>query len=367
MISITPTQPLHPFAGVVLSAILLQGCGAGSNPAEPKDTPQASVAHKELADIRSQPLHAPPTELYEVSRVVDGDTLHILRGGKIEKLRLLSVDTEEVIRGGGNLSATKPQTIFGTECAEWAKSFFTDLAGESGTTHIGLFFPSGDEARDVYGRLLCHVVLADGTDFNLLLLERGKSPYFNKYGNSHSFDAEFRAAQVAARDQSLGIWDPKTNTPLTPGAPAARRPYDTLMPWWEARAAAIESFRQKHASEPLRFVDAGEPQQLERACKERAPEPAEVVIFGAPDRVFDEDDGTQTVLFRTSDRSRALRVRIPESAKTAHAALDISTISGELRQNFVWVTGALRWSGRGYDLTSERPEQWRIADPQGQN
>ena len=345
----------------------LPACDEDPSTSASSTGPVVDEARAMEIQVREQPLHAPPSELYKVTRVVDGDTIHVQRGGQVEKLRLLSVDTEEVIRRGGFSSPSKPQTVFGTECAAWARSFFEGLANEDGTQRVGLWFPEGEENRDVYGRLLCHVVLEDGTDFNLLLLQKGKSPYFNKYGNSIEFDEEFRRAQAKARDEQLGIWNPGTNEPETPGAPAVRRPYDTLMPWWEARAQAIDEFRIKHAEDALRFVDAGMPGQLEFTTRESATEPAQVEVFGAPERVFDEADGRQTVLFRTSDRGRALRVRIPKEQVSAHAVLDLANISEELRQNFVWVTGAMRWTGRGYEIVSEGPERWRVADPQGQN
>jgi hypothetical protein len=139
------------------------------------------------------------------------------------------------------------------------------------------------------------------------------------------------------------------------------------MPWWEARAQAIEELRAKQAEDPMRIVDAGDPDQLEATTRASAPSPANVEVFGAPDRVFDEKDGSQTVLFRTSDRGRALRVRIPKEAVSLHAALSLDDISSELRQNYVWVTGAMRWTGRGYEITSGGPKTWRVADPQGQN
>ena len=337
------------------------------SPAEAPLQLAPTVQSKPERGPREQPLHSPPSELFLVTRVVDGDTIHVERAGEVEKLRLLSVDTEEVIRGGGNSNTSKPQTVYGTQCAEWAKSYFDAQADEAGETHVGLWFPDGKEARDVYGRLLCHVVLRDGTDFNLLLLEKGKSPYFNKYGNSAEFDAEFRAAQSVAREALLGIWNPETNQATTPDTPSIKRPYETLMPWWEARAQAIDELRTKRTKDPMRIVDAGEPDQLEATTRASAPSPANVEVFGAPDRVFDEKDGSQTVLFRTSDRGRALRVRIPKEAVSNHAALDLADISKELRQNYVWVTGAMRWTGRGYEIISGGPKTWRVADPQGQN
>ena len=320
----------------------------------------------EQAPSPSSTLHAPPTELFVVTRVVDGDTIHISRAGETEKLRFLSVDTEEVVRGGGSSGGTKPQTVFGTECAAWAQEFFASLADEDGVTRVGLWFPGETETRDIYGRLLCHVVLEDGTDFNLLLLEKGKSPYFNKYGNSTAFDAEFRAAQTAARSAGIGIWSPETNTAKTPEAPSIKRPYELLMPWWEARAEAIEHSRKKHAEEPLKFVDAGEPDQLEATTRASAPEPAAVEVFGSVDRIFDEDDGSQTVLFRTSDRGRALRVKIPKEAIVAHATLSLDQLGEELKQNYIWVTGEMSWTGRGYQIISSGPESWRIAPDSSQ-
>ena len=120
-------------------------------------------------------------------------------------------------------------------------------------------------------------------------------------------------------------------------------------------------------TDPMRYVDAGAPDQLEATTRSKSPSPAEVEVFGAPDRIFNEKDGSQTVLFRTSDRGRALRVRIPKEAVSSHAELDLANISEELRQNYVWVTGEMSWTGRGYEIISQNPQIWRIADPQGQN
>ena len=138
------------------------------------------------------------------------------------------------------------------------------------------------------------------------------------------------------------------------------------MPWWEARAEAIEHSRKKHAEEPLKFVDAGEPDQLEATTRASAPEPAAVEVFGSVDRIFDEDDGSQTVLFRTSDRGRALRVKIPKEAIAAHATLSLDQLGEELKQNYIWVTGEMSWTGRGYQIISSGPESWRIAPDSSQ-
>src|SRR5262245_30416787 len=160
----------------------------------------------------------------EVVKVVDGDTLDVRLDGATVALRLLSVDTEEKISGRAGGSPSKPQTVFGQETMLWAQELFASFPQP---VVVGLVFPEG-RRLDVYGRLLCHVLLPDGRDYNLLLVELGKSPYFDKYGNSLVEHEAFARAQAAARAAKLGIWDPATNRARTPGAPSAVRPYAEL-------------------------------------------------------------------------------------------------------------------------------------------
>ncbi|MCZ6596685.1 MAG: thermonuclease family protein [Planctomycetota bacterium] len=306
-----------------------------------------------------------PAELFDVVKVVDGDTIHILRGGEVVRLRLLSVDTEEKISGRPSTSSTKPETIFGQETAVWARDFFEELREGDSRPRVGLRFPNGVERNDVYGRLLSHVLLPDGTDFNLLLVREGKSPYFNKYGNSRICHTELVAAQVEARRKQLGIWNPATNEPKTPGAPKAKRPYDRLLPWWQARAEAIDAFREKNHAEPQRVVAADEPEALERArvwCA--AEEGRTALVFGTIDRFFEEDDGSLTVLFRATDRRRAFRAVIPADARAALGVLDLRGRTEEFRQNYLFVEGVLEQGPRGTRTVAARPEQWRAAGPE---
>jgi len=278
-----------------------------------------------------------PTELFHVERVVDGDTIHVRRDGEYEKLRLLSVDTEEKLSFEG--SPSKPGTVFGEETSIWARETIDALGPEP---KVGLRFPDGIEARDVYGRLLCHVVLPDGTDFNLRLVELGKSPYFNKYGQSRLCHDAFVAAQERARAQQLGVWNPKTNEPKTAGAPAAKRPYDRLLPWWDARAEAVESFRVADARNDTGAGDAASPDDMAESL---AAERERVRVFGQLFRTFDEDDGSLTLLFR-GDRDRAFRALVP-AAERAKLDVDLEAVQAEFRQNYLWVEGELEPGSRG--------------------
>ncbi len=302
-----------------------------------------------------------PTELFDVVRVVDGDTIHVLRDGEVEKLRLLSVDTEEKLSGRPSLSATKPETLFGQECADWAQAFFEDLREGDAPPRVGLLFPGGEERRGGFGRLLCHVILPDGTDFNLLLVQLGKSPYFNKYGNSRICHAAFVAAQEKAREEELGVWNPATNRPASGDAPAAKRPYDRLLPWWEARAEAIDGFR---AADPATVVDAEDPAALRAALERCAADPElELEVFGTVDRFFDEDDGSRTVLFRSSSRDEAFRASVPAAAR-GELAIDLDATTEEFRQNYVYVRGRVTRGPRGYRMEGCGAGKWRLAGPE---
>lgn len=303
--------------------------------------------------------------LYDVERVVDGDTIHIRKGGERVKLRLLSVDTEEKLTGRPNISPTKPETVFGEAAAQWAKAFFDGLAEPGQTTQVGLRFPDGIERNDVYGRLLCHVLLPDGSDFNIQLVREGWSPYFNKYGNSRIAHEEFVEAQRLAREEQLGIWNPGTNQPTDPDAPSAKRPYAALLPWWDARAEAIDRFRARHAENPIKYVDAEDPENLELAAF-AVGAGARVEVFGSIFRVFDEDDGTTTLLMRTGEPDRALRVSIPAGDREALEALRLTQrAEEEFLQNYLVIAGeVVRQRDGSFRMELTDLEQLRVGGPE---
>ncbi|MCY2961565.1 MAG: thermonuclease family protein [Planctomycetota bacterium] len=326
-------------------------------PAPPlPQAPPASAAANPAAPAKPQ-----VTAWVEVARVVDGDTIHVKLAGKLEKLRLLCVDTEEKL-GSGASSPTKPQTVFGEACALWAQEFFQKLEKDGAPAKIGLLFPPGRENhRDTYGRLLCHVILPDGTDYNVMIVKLGKSPYFTKYGYSEIAHAEFVAAQAEARSKKIGIWDPATNAPQTAGAPSAARPYDRLLPWWDMRAEAVRAFTELRAKEPKLVFEAESGASLAEAVAAGGLEAtalSKARVFGEIDRVFEEADGSETVLFRAAVRDEALRVRIPKEAVAALAGAKLAQRGEEFQQNYVWYRGRIERDGKGFRSTCSDPAAW---------
>ncbi|MEO0663496.1 MAG: thermonuclease family protein, partial [Planctomycetota bacterium] len=225
----------------MLSTLLLIGpLVAASVPTGPQQRahdPNAYPKEASYVDVLRDCAVGAPEELFDVLRVVDGDTLWIEREGERVKLRLLSIDTEEKWMEGGGVSASKPSTRYGDQTTGWAQGFFTPRSPDAGPIRVGLRFPDGVERYDPYGRLLCHVVTDIGIDFNLLCVRMGFSPYFNKYGNSRIDHAAFVDAEKKARAEKRGVWNPGTNSG------GKQRDYTRLKPWWDARAAAVDAFR----------------------------------------------------------------------------------------------------------------------------
>jgi endonuclease YncB( thermonuclease family) len=301
----------------------------------------------------------------ELERVVDADTLWVRRDGQREKLRLACVDAEEKISANG-FESGKPQTVYGHESAAWLRELLAPQESARARTRLRLVFPGAREQRDLYGRLLCHVELADGRDLNLLLVRAGRSPYFNKYGNSELAHADFVRAQEQARSERIGIWDPATNAPATEGAAAARRDYERLLPWWDARAQAVDALRARRAAgEPLFEIE--DPAELERAAAWSREQRATALCFGSPERSFDEADGSLTLLMRGPEQDARLRVRVPRSvlASAAVRALKLESRTRSDCQNYLWVRGALRPSPRGgYELEAALPSSIELAGPE---
>mgnify|MGYP000066253776 CR=1 FL=1 len=323
---------------------------------------QALLRHTGAGDVLTSTRPAKkavPTELFEVEKVIDGDTIHIMRNGKLEKLRLLSVDTEE--KFSANTSGTKGPTVFGEECALWAQGFFAGLAQDGAKPKVGLAFPNGHEQYDFHGRLLCSIVLADGTDYNLMIVEMGKSPYFTKYGFSETDHAAFVSAQKNARNAQRGIWDPKTNQPATPNTPSAKRPYETLVPWWDARGEAVQAFRDARAKEPTKVCDTDDPAALREAALR-----GEVVrCFGELGKIKDDPNGGMSVNFRASKKDQAFVVFISKEKKDAFKALDLTGATEEFRQNYMWLETKVTADPKGdFKAECDDPSLWKRAGPE---
>jgi len=153
---------------------------------------------------------------YIVSKVVDGDTIDVKIDGVAERIRLIGIDTPEVV------DPRKPVQCFGVEASNKAKAVLT---GQS----IALEKDASQGDRDTYGRLLRYIFLKDGTNFNQTMIKGGYAHEYT-YNLPYKYQQEFKEAERYAQENKLGLWqenicqtstaDSNSNTNVAPTQPA---------------------------------------------------------------------------------------------------------------------------------------------------
>lgn len=160
--------------------------------------PSVSQPESETATVDNQPDPnddaTPVNLLYMVNRVIDGDTVEILIDGQPQSLRVIGVDTPETV------DPRRSVECLGVEAKARANEI---LAGQS----IYLQLDPSQDDRDRYGRLLRHIILADGRNYGLEIIGQGYGHEYT-YNQPHAYQAEFRKAEAEAREAGRGLWAP---------------------------------------------------------------------------------------------------------------------------------------------------------------
>jgi micrococcal nuclease len=149
-----------------------------------------------LAPSANTPVANTVGTYYKVTKVTDGDTLHIEMSGVDEKIRLIGINTPETV------DPRTPVQCFGKEASNRMK----DLAeGKS----VRLEYDDSQSLRDTYGRLLAYVYLEDGQMLNRIMVAEGYA-YEYTYLTPYKYQKEFRQLQTLARTSSRGLWAANT-------------------------------------------------------------------------------------------------------------------------------------------------------------
>ena len=127
---------------------------------------------------------------YQVTRVVDGDTIEVNYNGTEEKVRLIGIDTPESVHPD-----EEKNSKYGEQASEYTKQL---LEGKT----VKLEFDV--EERDSYGRLLAYVYV-DDIMVNKKLLEEGLAQIATYPPNVKYVD-EFTKIQEEARENKKGFW-----------------------------------------------------------------------------------------------------------------------------------------------------------------
>lgn len=129
---------------------------------------------------------------YEVTKVTDGDTIHIKIGEKDEVVRLIGINTPETV------DPRRQVECFGKEASVRMK----ELAGGK---IVRLEYDDSQSLRDAYDRLLAYVYTEDEQMLNRKMIAEGYA-YEYTYLNPYKYQKEFRQLQRLAQSSSRGLW-----------------------------------------------------------------------------------------------------------------------------------------------------------------
>lgn len=190
---------------VAVAAFFIYGKSVRSNPAsaDPRDVASAvdkADGQEKINDGVGAVIESPSTpesavgkdDLHEVLSVIDGDTIVVDMNGIKETVRLIGVDTPETVH------PSKPVQCFGAEASARTKGWL------EGRSVVLIDDPSQGE-RDKYGRLLAYVRRDDGLFVNQALISEGFAFEYT-YNLPYEYQAEFKAAETAAREGKEGLW-----------------------------------------------------------------------------------------------------------------------------------------------------------------
>ena len=133
---------------------------------------------------------------YRVVRVVDGDTIRVNVNGTEEIVRLIGIDTPELV------DTRRPVECFAQEASQKANELLADRM-------VRLETDPTQDTRDVFGRLLAYAYRDDGLFFNQHMIETGYAFEYT-YRTPYQFQQEFKTAEQNARTNNLGLWSPDT-------------------------------------------------------------------------------------------------------------------------------------------------------------
>ncbi len=133
---------------------------------------------------------------YDVTKVTDGDTIHVKIGTQDETVRLIGINTPETV------DPRRPVQCFGKEASNRMKELAKGKI-------VRLEYDDSQSLRDIYGRLLAYVYLEDGEMLNRKMVAEGYA-YEYTYMTPYKYQSEFRQLQRLAQTSGRGLWAQNT-------------------------------------------------------------------------------------------------------------------------------------------------------------
>ncbi|TMF08018.1 MAG: nuclease [Chloroflexi bacterium] len=184
-------------------ALLAVGCASEANVTGSNSPGTATPFSATFAQSPTTPTVTPYVKPglvpAKVTRVVDGDTIHVEIEGKDYRLRYLGMDTPETV------DPRRPVGCFGEEARDRNRQFVDGRM-------VGLERDVSE--TDSFGRLLRYVWVEDRM-INAALVEEGYA-LASTYPPDVRYSGLFASLQVQAREGQRGLWGPACGGAVSP-------------------------------------------------------------------------------------------------------------------------------------------------------
>lgn len=192
---------LHP--ALCLMTAMVMACGTATEEeaeaaSNDESSSQITGTEADTADADLEQSSSRLTDPLRVRTVIDGDTIEVLRGEDIIRVRFKGIDTPELYTDGS------PESF-----AQEARDFVWDSVGNS---QVQLQFDSDcgtnpyDTCRDGYDRLLAYVMTEEFDDLAEELLRNGLGNVYRYQNETFDRLGTYQAAQASAQRDGNGIW-----------------------------------------------------------------------------------------------------------------------------------------------------------------
>lgn len=130
--------------------------------------------------------------LYHVQKVLDGDTVVANISGHYVTIRLIGIDTPEIV------DPRKPIECYAEQASLEAKRILSDkeiyLEKEKGKDY------------DKYGRVLAYIRLPNGIFYNQYMIEKGFAREYTFNKERYKYQKEFKQDEAKAKSENIGLW-----------------------------------------------------------------------------------------------------------------------------------------------------------------
>lgn len=131
-------------------------------------------------------------DYFKVAKIIDGDTIDVDYFDKIERVRMIGINTPE------SVDPRKPAECLGKAASAEAVKM---LIGK----YVSLETDETQDDRDKYGRLLRYVKTQDGVFYNLEIVKKGLAREYT-YKTPYRYQKSFIKAQSEAQKNKVGLW-----------------------------------------------------------------------------------------------------------------------------------------------------------------